>query len=381
MPLPLYRQEEHKRDPFIKQQIHAGNTGLRYNKYFTLWDSDWTIKDGDKSKWIKKICERPAGDRKLLAETSARLISLTDHLGGEFRCYKTIWHFVSGLGLNNPVENGMAWHHTLGVPYLPGSSVKGLVRAWVEQWLEHSSQDEINRIFGPRGTEKVQGDNKAMRAVGNIIFFDALPTAPVRLAADVMTPHYQKYYGGTGPPGDWLDPNPIPFLTVDKEQVFLFAVAPRKRDDVANRSDLEAVLQWLEQSLENIGAGAKTATGYGRFTRSAHTESRLKSTILQRKKEKAGQASSIPMHLTSPIAEEMIKDQYDTDPDEFLKSIKTKWLSKMQADEISSTDQQKIAKLLKNWYHMHREGQWEKPNKKNTPIIEAIRRALGEEAP
>jgi hypothetical protein len=49
------------------------------------------------------------------------------------------------------------------------------------------------------------------------------------------------------------------------------------------------------------------------------------------------------MHLTSPIAEEMIKDQYDTDPDEFLKSIKTKWLSKMQADEISSTDQQKIA--------------------------------------
>jgi CRISPR-associated protein Cmr6 len=228
MPLPLYRQEEHKRDPFIKQQIHAGNTGLRYNKYFTLWDSDWTIKDGDKSKWIKKICERPAGDRKLLAETSARLISLTDHLGGEFRCYKTIWHFVSGLGLNNPVENGMAWHHTLGVPYLPGSSVKGLVRAWVEQWLEHSSQDEINRIFGPRGTEKVQGDNKAMRAVGNIIFFDALPTAPVRLAADVMTPHYQKYYGGTGPPGDWLDPNPIPFLTVDKEQVFLFAVAPGK---------------------------------------------------------------------------------------------------------------------------------------------------------
>ncbi|HHX86956.1 MAG TPA: type III-B CRISPR module RAMP protein Cmr6, partial [Firmicutes bacterium] len=157
-------------------------------------------------------------------------------MSGEFRCYETLWRFTTGLGLNNPVENGMAWHHNLGVPYLPGSSVKGLVRSWVEQWLDHSSQDEINRIFGPRGT---RDNEEPIKGVGSIIFFDALPVTPVRLAADVMTPHYQKYYSGSEPPGDWQDPNPIPFLTVDEGQAFLFAVAPRKRGATENKPDLE----------------------------------------------------------------------------------------------------------------------------------------------
>lgn len=176
-----------------------------------------------------------------------------------------------------------------------------------------------------------------------------------------------------------MDPNPIPFLTVDKEQVFLFTVAPRERDDAVSRSDLETVLQWMDEALANIGAGAKTATGYGRFIRCAQTESRLTSARLRLQEEKAKQISSIPAHLAGPIAEEMSKDQYDTNPEEFLQTLKTKWLTKMQADETSAADQQTIARLLKNWYQVYREGQWEKPNPKNTPIIEAIRKTLGEE--
>ncbi|HOP69175.1 MAG: type III-B CRISPR module RAMP protein Cmr6 [Dethiobacteria bacterium] len=379
MRLPLYQSEMLKNEPLIKQ-IGRGNAGLRFNKFFMHWGKDWRIEEGDKDKeggkmrWIKTISEHLVGNRSLLSEAVERLINLVDNRGGEFRCYRTIWRFATGLGLNHPIENGMTWHHTLGVPYLPGSSFKGLVRAWVEQWLG-LSDDEINRIFGSQET----GSNNEKIGVGSIIFFDALPVAPVRLAADVMTPHYQKYYSGSEAPGDWQDPNPIPFLTVDEQQVFLFALAPRKIGVPENQSDIEKVWQWVDQALQNVGAGAKTAVGYGRFERCEQEENKLRTALMQRKeKQEAEKASTIPPQLSGPIADEMLKDQYDADPDKFLNILKTKWINKMQSDDTSPEDQKKIALLLKNWYQVHREGQWEKPNKKNAPIIEAIRKTLGE---
>ncbi len=379
MRLPLYQSEMLKNEPLIKQ-IGQGNAGLRFNKFFMHWGKDWRIEEGDKDKeggkmrWIKTISEHLVGNRSLLSEAVERLINLVDKRGGEFRCYRTIWRFATGLGLNHPIENGMTWHHTLGVPYLPGSSFKGLVRAWVEQWLG-LSDDEINRIFGSQET----GSNNEQIGVGSIIFFDALPVAPVRLAADVMTPHYQKYYSGSEAPGDWQDPNPIPFLTVDEQQVFLFALAPRKIGVPENQSDIEKVWQWVDQALQNVGAGAKTAVGYGRFERCEQEENKLRTALMQRKeKQEAEKASTIPPQLSGPIADEMLKEQYDAEPDKFLNILKTKWINKMQSDDTSPEDQKKIALLLKNWYQVHREGQWEKPNKKNAPIIEAIRKTLGE---
>ena len=379
MRLPLYQSEMLKNEPLIKQ-IGQGNAGLRFYKFFMHWGKDWRIEEGDKDKeggkmrWIKTISEHPVGNRSLLSEAVERLINLVDKRGGEFRCYRTIWRFATGLGLNHPIENGMTWHHTLGVPYLPGSSFKGLVRAWVEQWLG-LSDDEINRIFGSQET----GSNNEQIGVGSIIFFDALPVAPVRLAADVMTPHYQKYYSGSEAPGDWQDPNPIPFLTVDEQQVFLFALAPRKIGAPENQSDIEKVWQWVDQALQNVGAGAKTAVGYGRFERCEQEENKLRTALMQRKeKQEAEKASTIPPQLSGPIADEMLKEQYDAEPDKFLNILKTKWINKMQSDDTSPEDQKKIALLLKNWYQVHREGQWEKPNKKNAPIIEAIRKTLGE---
>ena len=388
MALPLYRldeKEKHERRNLIQQA--RGNSGLIFNKFFDLWKVDrrgkeWNIESGDKANWIQAFSRRPAGNRILQLEAIERLVNLTEFLSGKFRCYKTAWRFITGLGLNNPLENGMIWHQTLGVPYIPGTSVKGLVRAWVEQWADHLPQNKIDRIFGSKDTheneEENDGGTKTDASVGSIIFFDALSLGPIRLKADVMTPHYQKYYSGDEAPGDWLDPNPIPFLTVDKKQVFLFAIAPREKTGTENQLDLEIVLQWLEEALANIGAGAKTATGYGRFVRCVQAENKLEAARQQQKEEEAKQVSSIPPHLAGPIADEMLKEQCDADPDNFLPVLKTKWITKMQADETPATDQQTIAKLLKNWFQTHRKKHWKKPSKKNAPAVEAIREMLGE---
>ena len=84
---------------------------------------------------------------------------------------------MTGLGRSHPVENGFAWHPTLGMPYLPGSSVKGMVRAWAEQETDpRPASEELDRLLGKQNS------------AGSVCFLDALPIKPVKLEADVMTP-------------------------------------------------------------------------------------------------------------------------------------------------------------------------------------------------
>ena len=43
---------------------------------------------------------------------------------------RVAWRLSIGLGVPHPLETGIALHHLYGVPYLPGSAVKGVTRAW-----------------------------------------------------------------------------------------------------------------------------------------------------------------------------------------------------------------------------------------------------------
>jgi len=43
---------------------------------------------------------------------------------------RVAWRLSIGLGVPHPLETGITLHHLYGVPYLPGSAVKGVTRAW-----------------------------------------------------------------------------------------------------------------------------------------------------------------------------------------------------------------------------------------------------------
>lgn len=256
------------------------NAGLWYDKFCNRWQKEghtWTLGENGKKEWINGLSNQKLGTPALLNLAVNRLGRLALALGGEIRCFTTDWRFVTGLGQEHPVENGFAWHHLLGVPFLPGSSVKGVVRAWAEKWSRLTS-DEIWRIFGPPG-------EAGEKRVGSVIFFDALPVKPVQVQADVMTPHYAPYYLSQGnsqrqPPGDWFAPVPIPFLSVAPGQPFLFALAPRRADHPEDRQDCAEAFGLLEDALFGIGAGAKTSAGYGRFKRAKELEQKLKESWL-----------------------------------------------------------------------------------------------------
>ncbi|GIX15055.1 MAG: hypothetical protein KatS3mg118_3014 [Paracoccaceae bacterium] len=271
-PLP---ERKGKRDPFAP----GANPGLLWNKFFDGWDknedpkqgrsgnrSDAGRKDGSgeafsepaggpaKQAWIGSFA-RPVGEGDALEAAGARVQRLVRALGGRCEDHITTAPFVTGTGLEHPVENGFVWHHTLGVPYLPASMVKGLVRAWAEHWLKHDAA-AISRIFG--GAADAEG-------VGSVIVFDALPTKPATLMAEVLTPHDGGWRQGNAPaPSDWHSPVPIPFLVVAPGAQFRFAVAPRPGAGTG-REDVALFMDWLKEALDWIGAGAKTAVGFGRF--------------------------------------------------------------------------------------------------------------------
>lgn len=263
--LPLY--QNHQVPKALSPDAHSG---LWFNKMVNTWDLKLLTTEApargpqaerllNKVGWLETLDKRAVGDPARLQEAVDRLQQLAGQLQGLHRNLTTVWRFATGLGLPHPVENGMVWHHTLGVPYLPGSAVKGVVRAWATQWADDIDPDLVQRLLGPEGKDD--------RAAGEVIFFDALPTRPVRLVMDYMTPHYAPYYQSARgaplePPADWHSPNPIPFLTVAENQTFCFAVAPR-RAGAGNQA--AQAMAWLVAAPETPGAGAKTSAGYGQF--------------------------------------------------------------------------------------------------------------------
>lgn len=254
--LPLYR-------PLSQPDFtNSPNAGLWYDKFCDKWETGWKtgLGPGGKADWVAAFGGRYIGDPNLIEETIDRRMALLEKCGGLALSFKTQGPMVSGLGRSHTVENGFAWHHLLGVPYLPGSSVKGMLRSYVTCWLDGPDKvddADLQRIFGPR---------KGSIHVGSVIFLDALPVMPVRLRAEIMTPHYGPYYTGAKPepPADWHSPVPIPFLAVDEHQEFLFGVLPRGPGD---KDDCKKASEWLSEALDAMGAGAKTASGYGRFSK------------------------------------------------------------------------------------------------------------------
>jgi len=255
--IPLYREAQR----IINTNRAAdANLGLWYDKFCFFWNRKnniWTLGK-DKESWLKTVVgEKKCNQRQQIKDAVDRYVALVSAIGGQVRAYRTTSRFVTGLGREHPVENGFTWHHTLGTPYLPGSSIKGVLRNWVAHWADASDKNLVASLFGPEGeaTEKSAGD---------LILFDALPTSPVALETEVMTPHYSEYYRANSaqyPPADWYSPVPIPFLTVAEGQGFIFGITLRRGSSV----DLERVFGWLDQALEILGAGAKTASGYGCF--------------------------------------------------------------------------------------------------------------------
>lgn len=299
MMMPL-RREMHEPVDARYLQCHPG---LAFTKFVCTWReardgtsnsllTSFSAAGPQKKAFLQQICNvmkaHNTGEGAKLYEDflsrRCRLFATLQQEGWEVKPVPltTDWRLVSGLGIAHPFETGFVFDHTYGVPYLPGSSVKGAVRAWAEDTNE-LIPGQRRVVFGPDAQEEKRLKQKFIPAQGHVVFFDAYPAKWPELEVDILNPHYKKYYEdktGMTPPADWLSPEPTYFLTVKAGTPWEFAVGvspnvPRQALDAALADKpqhertpaqlAEKAADAIKGAATQLGLGGKTAVGYGYF--------------------------------------------------------------------------------------------------------------------
>lgn len=294
---------------YLGTDFSQASPGLRFGMYLPIWGQRWEKSNegnAGNNLW-RNITALNKGDQALmkgLADREARLVASLANV----ETFDAIASapFVTGLGNEHPLENGFAFLDPYGLPYLPGSGIKGVVRQAARElasgdWGEargwssarchrlprrHSTTDEgdirlsmIDLFFG---LESQDGEREHMRGV--LHFWDAaIRVAGNRLAVEIMTPHQSHYYQkqpakGSTSPHDSGQPNPIRFLVVPAGSKFAFHVycdlarLEHLLEHLQPIADVPTILpdDWrtalgaaFEHAFAWLGFGAKTAVGYG----------------------------------------------------------------------------------------------------------------------
>ncbi len=363
--IPVYEELE---DTVKKEQ---GNFGLWYNKHISLvWNKkkqSWVLPE----KAIQTYCEAYNKTQSNLKESLTnrhlqqyRFLSQSKGVAGVFQG-TTSSRFVTGIGESHPNEISMVFDYTLGVPFISGSSIKGAVRMACLQ----------KEVLNADGTLKPQYSNQTLEAVyaessfvelfgpwdpkdngsrGKVVFLDAFPLEPPSLEADIINPHYNKYYQKTHFPTDDQSPVPIFFMTVkpDTTFVFRFLIKPGSEDlsQTLNRGLLTA--------LKQNGLGAKTALGYGRFEvkpGEPETLDRREKKRVEKEKERLARIQDEQLQASDPVGFRLQKIREQTHSQERVNMINSVLADKtLPADFFS-----RLKELLQE------SGEWKLKSKKN----------------
>ncbi len=304
----------HYLNQVLKNKEFKPSAGVYFNQLLPVWE-----KDFKKSKYI------PYGkipiDSSMVKAFRERQKSLVHQQNKSTLALdaKAIAPFCTGLGNEHPIENGFAFLHPYGLPYLSGSGVKGIIRRAAQELVADKvsnielNEELFNILFG-KESEKGEEDEKNTRGV--LSFWDVIPQAEV-LEFDVMTPHTSSYYRAKNNyPSESESPIPVYFLTVPAGSTFTFCVSCNQQKLKASTSLSLPEGRWQEiveeifsHAFEWVGFGAKKSVGYGHLQRSKSPPSGREET------EERNQARKQEIANLPDDAVELIKN-YDMDTEE-----------------------------------------------------------------
>jgi len=178
--------------------------------------------------------------------------SVLQQLDARMEKGEVLGRMVVGLGADSVLENAISLHHTYGLPFIPGSALKGLASSYAHRRLEDDAWHK-----GGEAHRVLFGDTTS---AGYVTFFDALyiPKSAKQgfLWPDVITVHHRDYYQKEGvAPADWDSPTIIPFISATGK--YLIALA-------GPEAWVGKAFEILGLALLEFGVGAKTSSGYGR---------------------------------------------------------------------------------------------------------------------
>ncbi|MGC8743936.1 MAG: type III-B CRISPR module RAMP protein Cmr6 [Verrucomicrobiia bacterium] len=266
---------------------------LWLDKYSYKWYRDFDDKH-QKNKYLQK--QLPAAKTSALiltadlarpeqmAEACKNKLAFIDRLKNFFGDRLIIVELVNDsrlllhLGRSNVLENvGLYAERITGLPVIPGTSLKGALSTWAF-WEENEKsgtlyQGNEDKFIKKRANLKLAkeifGDDSKDGSThsGEIVFVGGFPAAPPKIGIDIVNPHYEA----NGEEKETLTPNT--FLCVEPGTIwkFVFFVRP----GVENyKGLLNQTEKWLIDCLTQIGIGAKTAAGYGRFREANENDKR-----------------------------------------------------------------------------------------------------------
>lgn len=256
--------------------------GLAFYTFFPIWTNQWKLDGHAKTDALQKVLTYSDSSRKqteaLIKRQNLLIKTVGDNLGLSVSA-KSSSPFMTGTGMEHPLENGFAFLNPYGLPYLPGSSVKGVLRNTARLLAEDAfgegnqgwTGDTILTLFGsevPRGQEESDHFRRGALTFWDVIVSPKSVTTGGKesqsMKVDILTPHQSHYLQGTATPHDSGEPNPVPFLCVGPGAEFNFHVqanAGLLGDCTDNWQEL--IHACFTYAFDWLGFGAKTAVGYG----------------------------------------------------------------------------------------------------------------------
>ena len=214
----------------------------------------------------------------------------------KFQLFTAYPGLMMGIGYMHDVKSeeaikcGFSLNYVTGYPYLPGSSLKGILRSYFpagkKKDNEVGSKESNKEQYIKELLENVDVDVYALR--DNIfengdVFLDVFPgQGGVLLGEDYITPHNK---------GKYMNPVPIKLLKVKPNKKFDFCFL---LNDYCNKEVIvskEEKLNLFKQIILDMGVGAKTNVGFGKFIEEALKEEALKEEA-QKQSDTKGKANT-----------------------------------------------------------------------------------------
>ncbi len=321
--------------------------GHRFRMFFEGWDDRFLLPETGSSaaeqvaKALRSAGRMAPPTRRLLEAVRGRQRAVAALVGACSWKGLALSPLLVGTGQPHPVENGFSFGDPYGLPLLPGSSIKGVVRRAAEElalsgsaacrggwtlprvwiafgfdanagWfrqggaasaarddealatayrnhiaaLEEEELREAAPLLEPHAAAAGQplrtflldlpNRPAALRAIhtrGMLVFLDAFVSPPAAgMGVDVLTPHHRTWYTEDQVPDfgphDAESPTPVRFLVLPANSRLELHVHVGS-SPVLGAEVAEAIVSALPVAVEHaateIGFGAKTNAGYGRF--------------------------------------------------------------------------------------------------------------------
>ncbi|MEA5260329.1 type III-B CRISPR module RAMP protein Cmr6 [Arcicella aquatica] len=177
---------------------------------------------------------------------------------------------------DNELKLGFSFDFTTGLPIIPGSSIKGILRSAFRKKINNKPYAlakallaEINVDLTEEQCEMLEielfgsSENNEQSILERDIFYDAI-IDPLHvglfLGNDYITPHRNRTHPEMSP---YTNPIPLPFLKIkpNVKLIFQFGLKNRTSQLLNNKQRLD----FYKKTLKLLGVGAKTRLGYGKF--------------------------------------------------------------------------------------------------------------------